>query len=131
LAGYDSFGQNAGGTPVPGPKPNILFILVDELRYPAVFPDGIPTPDRFLARFMPNIYKRLWTQGVKFGNYHTAVKACTPSRSVMITGLYSGVGRMRDKNPLIGLSVADPIETATLPARLLVRSFQDCPGAAL
>ncbi|MBV8867271.1 MAG: sulfatase-like hydrolase/transferase [Acidobacteriaceae bacterium] len=88
LAGYDSRGQNTAETPVPGPKPNIMFILVDELRFPTVFPDGIQTPGEFLARFMPNVHK-LWRRGVKFGNYHTAANACTPARGVIITGLYS------------------------------------------
>ena len=38
---------------------------------------------------MPNVYLNLWQNGVKFGNYHTAANACTPSRGVLITGLYS------------------------------------------
>ncbi|MBV9502277.1 MAG: sulfatase-like hydrolase/transferase [Acidobacteriaceae bacterium] len=75
-------------TPVPGDKPNILFILVDELRYPTVFPDDIKTPQQFLERFMPHVHS-LWRRGVKFGEYHNAANACTPSRGVMITGLYS------------------------------------------
>src|SRR6185312_1992690 len=73
---------------VPGPQPNILFILVDELRYPTVFPGEIKTPGAFLKKYMPNVHK-LWKKGVKFGNYHTAANACTPSRGVLITGLYS------------------------------------------
>lgn len=76
------------GTPVPGDKPNILFILVDELRYPTVFPDHIKTPGEFLAKYMPHVHS-LWRRGVKFGEYHNAANACTPSRGVMITGLYS------------------------------------------
>ena len=71
-----------------GSKPNILFILVDELRYPTVFPAGIRDADGFLKRFMPNLYS-LWKQGVKFGNHHTAANACTPARGVLISGLYS------------------------------------------
>lgn len=71
-----------------GDKPNILLILVDELRYPTVFPDGIKTPQQFLDRFMPHVHS-LWRRGVKFGEYHNAANACTPSRGVMITGLYS------------------------------------------
>ena len=74
--------------PVPGDKPNILLILVDELRYPTVFPDDIKTPQQFLDRFMPHVHS-LWRRGVKFGEYHNAANACTPSRGVMITGLYS------------------------------------------
>ena len=74
--------------PVGGDKPNILFILVDELRYPTVLPDHIKSPDKFLQRYMPNVHS-LWKRGVKFGEYHNAANACTPSRGVMITGLYS------------------------------------------
>jgi arylsulfatase A-like enzyme len=71
------------------PKPpNILFILVDEMRFPKVFPAGITTPDQFLQTFMPNTYK-LWLNGVKFANHHTAASACTPARGVLISGLYS------------------------------------------
>ena len=89
MAGYETMAQkNSGPEAVPGPAPNILFIMVDELRYPTVFPDGISGPGEFLARFMPNVHK-LWKKGVKFGNYHTAANACTPSRGVMISGLYS------------------------------------------
>ncbi len=73
---------------VGGSQPNILFILVDELRYPTVFPQGVSDAGQFLAKFMPNLYQ-LWQKGVKFGNYHTASNACTPARGALITGLYS------------------------------------------
>ncbi|MBV8526567.1 MAG: sulfatase-like hydrolase/transferase, partial [Acetobacteraceae bacterium] len=83
-----SFAQDAGSDPVPGPRPNILFILVDELRFPSVFPAGVTGPEDFLARFMPNVHS-LWARGVKFGRHYTAANACTPARGVLITGLYS------------------------------------------
>jgi arylsulfatase A-like enzyme len=73
---------------VPGPPPNILFILVDELRFPSVFPAGVNNVGEFLRRFMPNVHS-LWKRGVKFGRHYTAASACTPSRGVLITGLYS------------------------------------------
>jgi arylsulfatase A-like enzyme len=78
----------AADEPVGGPQPNILFFLVDELRFPTVFPEGISSPGDFLKAHMPNLY-RLWQAGVKFGNYHTAANACTPARGTLITGLYS------------------------------------------
>ncbi|MEA2743719.1 MAG: hypothetical protein QOG25_2090, partial [Acetobacteraceae bacterium] len=71
-----------------GRPPNILFVLVDELRFPSVFPAGVDNVDGFLARFMPNLFS-LWQQGVKFGRHYTAASACTPARGVLITGLYS------------------------------------------
>jgi arylsulfatase A-like enzyme len=86
---------------VGGSKPNILFILVDELRYPSVFPKGVKNVAGFFKAFMPNVYS-LWKKGVKFGNYHTAANACTPSRGVIISGLYS------QQNWLITTIVAPP-----------------------
>src|SRR3954454_11107582 len=68
-------------------RPNILVLLVDELRFPSVFPDGIKTPAAFLAKFMPNLYE-LWRHGVKFTNHHTAGNACSPARATIATGLY-------------------------------------------
>ncbi len=91
------------GKKVSGDKPNILFILVDELRYPTVFPDHIKTPGEFLAKYMPNLHS-LWKRGVKFGEYHNAANACTPSRGVMITGLYS------QQNWLMTTITSSPLE---------------------
>ena len=79
----------AQNTVEPGPKPNILFILVDELRWPSVFPLGVKDADGFFKKFMPNLYRKIWKKGVKFGNYHTAANACTPARGTIISGLYS------------------------------------------
>ncbi|WP_263367271.1 sulfatase-like hydrolase/transferase [Edaphobacter bradus] len=79
----------AKNTTEPGPQPNILFILVDELRWPTVFPMGVNDAENYFKRFMPNLYKHIWKKGVKFSNYYTAACACTPSRGTIITGLYS------------------------------------------
>jgi arylsulfatase A-like enzyme len=73
----------------PGTKPNVIFILVDELRWPSVFPVGINNAEQYFKAFMPNLYKYIWKGGVKFSNYHTAACACTPARGTILTGLYS------------------------------------------
>jgi hypothetical protein len=77
------YGASAGGissNAVPGARPNILFILVDELRYPR----SIRTKSRPLESswrsFMPNLYKRIWQVGVKFGNHNTAANPGRPQR---------------------------------------------------
>ena len=81
---------NPSGNPYPnGRPPNIVFIMVDELRYPVHFPEGVDDADGYLARFMPNLHRHLWTDGVKFANYRVAAGACTPSRGVLLTGMYS------------------------------------------
>jgi arylsulfatase A-like enzyme len=72
-----------------GAQPNILFIVVDELRYPSVFPQGISDASSFLRQFMPNTYKLVWQNGVKFAGHYTAASACTPARGTLITGLYA------------------------------------------
>lgn len=89
LAGAPRSGAAAGADSAGRRSPNILFILVDQLRFPTVFPAGVRNADQFFARFMPNLHKRLWTQGVKFDKHFTAASACTPARGVLISGLYS------------------------------------------
>ncbi|GJG85047.1 sulfatase family protein [Gemmatimonadetes bacterium T265] len=80
-------GVRADGA-VPGARPNILVIKVDQLRFPRVFPAGINNADEFLQHVMPNLHQ-LWRSGVKFTNHYAAASACTPSRGTIITGLYS------------------------------------------
>ena len=77
-----------GGSSSSTNKPNILFIMVDEMRYPQVFPTGVANASEYIKKFMPNLY-RLWDGGVKFANHNTAATACSPSRGVLVTGLYS------------------------------------------
>ena len=66
-----------------GNKPNILVIVVDQMRAPQWFPD----PHK-LNVLLPNI-GRLRTSSVSFESHYTASNMCTPSRAVMTTGLYS------------------------------------------
>ena len=68
-------------------QPNIVFIVVDELRLPTVYPAGISTRDEFLAAFMPNLYE-LWSHGVKFEGHYTSGTACSPGRAAFVSGLY-------------------------------------------
>jgi arylsulfatase A-like enzyme len=85
---FDQMASGAGlGASAAGKPPNIVVLLVDELRFPTVFPDGIKTPEQFLRKFMPNLY-HLWRHGVKFTNHHTAGNACSPARATIATGLY-------------------------------------------
>jgi len=69
-------------------QPNIIFIHVDEMRFPMHLPANASTPDAFLAEYMPNLYS-LWTKGVKFKRYFTAAADCTPGRGTFVTGLYA------------------------------------------
>jgi arylsulfatase A-like enzyme len=64
-------------------KPNIVFILADDLGYGDIGPYG----QRQILT--PNL-DRLATQGVKFTNAYAGAAVCAPSRSVLMTGLHSG-----------------------------------------
>jgi arylsulfatase A-like enzyme len=73
-------------TAVPSPPrraPNILVVLVDQLRAPQWFQN-----DARAAGLMPNL-ARLRRGGVYFASHYTAANDCTPSRGVLVTGLYS------------------------------------------
>lgn len=66
-------------------QPNILMIMVDQLRVPKWFPPGAAAA---VAAVTPTITS-LQTSACVFPNYFPAATACTPSRATLQTGLYS------------------------------------------
>ena len=64
-------------------RPNILVIVVDQLRFPQWF-----GPAGLAATLPPNI-ARLRERGVSFARHYTASNDCSPSRAAMLTGLYT------------------------------------------
>ncbi|MGD0386078.1 MAG: sulfatase-like hydrolase/transferase [Solirubrobacteraceae bacterium] len=72
----------------PGPyrrsrQPNILVIMVDQLRTPRWF-----GPGSHGAALPPNI-AALANSGVSFARHYTASNDCTPARATMLTGLHT------------------------------------------
>jgi arylsulfatase A-like enzyme len=72
----------------PGPyrrtrQPNILVIMVDQLRTPRWFGPGGDA-----AALPPNI-ARLARSGVSFARHYTASNDCTPARAAMLNGLHT------------------------------------------
>jgi arylsulfatase A-like enzyme len=63
--------------------PNILVVMVDQLRTPQWF---TATPQAQAA--MPNL-ARLRQGAVSFGYHYTASNDCTPSRAALLTGLHT------------------------------------------
>ena len=63
--------------------PNILVILVDQLRTPVWMPQGVAP-----ATVMPNL-AALRSGAVNFERHYTASNDCSPSRGTLVTGLYS------------------------------------------
>lgn len=64
----------------PATRPNIVFILLDDVRYD----DLVDHP--FVD--LPNL-KRLATEGASFRRFFTSAPLCSPSRAVFMTGQYS------------------------------------------
>jgi arylsulfatase A-like enzyme len=64
-------------------RPNILVIVVDQLRFPQWFspnPAGVGLP--------PNL-QRLSQGAVSFARHYTASNDCSPARAALLTGLYT------------------------------------------
>lgn len=82
-------------------KPNILFILADQMRYPPVSPNDPLDPLYQILRFQKgdltdNPYADLFpgfrllrNHGVSLQNHTCSSIACVPSRSTIMTGQYS------------------------------------------
>jgi len=75
-------------------KPNIILITVDQMRFPMNFPKdiGIDSPEKFISKYMPNLFNYLWNPGVKFSNYYTTASDCTsrnyPHRALRLSDLF-------------------------------------------
>jgi len=70
-------------------RPNVLFILCDDLRWNALSCAGHP------AIKTPNI-DRLAKEGVRFANTFCTTSLCSPSRASILTGLYAHRHGVRD-----------------------------------
>jgi arylsulfatase A-like enzyme len=63
--------------------PNILVIIVDQMRYPRWF-----APPGSSDGWAPNI-ARIRNGGVSFGRHYTASNDCSPARAALVSGLYT------------------------------------------
>jgi arylsulfatase A-like enzyme len=67
----------------PGRKPNIVFILIDDMGYGDLGCYG----GRFAPT--PNLDK-LAQQGMRFKQFYVAAPICSPSRVAFVTGMFPG-----------------------------------------
>jgi arylsulfatase A-like enzyme len=74
-------------------RPNILFILADDLGYGDLSCYGRPD-------YQTPHLDRLATQGVRFVNAYSASPVCTPTRCAFITGRYPARTRVGLEEPL-------------------------------
>ena len=88
-AGSDPGGKTGGGRPSARDSKqalNILFLFTDQERYTAKWPAGLSLP----------AHERLQRRGVTFTQHYTSAIMCTPSRSVLMTGLQTADSKMFD-----------------------------------
>ena len=64
-------------------RPNVLVIMVDQLRFPQWFGASA------IGTSLPPNIRRLREGAVSFGRHYTVSNDCSPSRSAMLTGLYT------------------------------------------
>ncbi|SEM86389.1 Arylsulfatase A [bacterium A37T11] len=86
-----------------GQRPNIVFILADDLGYGDIAPYGqqlIQTPN----------LTRLANEGMKYTQFYAGTSVCAPSRSSLMTGLHTG------HTPIRGNKEVDPEGQWPIPA---------------
>lgn len=72
----------ACAAPEPAPPPNILLVVVDDLRWDDFGAAGHPFSET------PSI-DRLAREGLRFTNFFAATPLCSPSRATILTGQYA------------------------------------------
>jgi len=91
-------GLGAAASPVTAAdsRPNIVFVIADDLRHDAL---GV-TGSKFAKT--PHL-DRLAAEGARFTNFFCATPLCSPSRASFLTGLYAHTHRVIN-NDKIGLT---------------------------
>lgn len=103
----------SAGSPIHAAKPNIVFILADDLGYGDV---QCLNPERGKIR-TPNL-DRLASQGMTFTDAHSGSSVCTPTRYGLLTGRYAW--RTRLQSGVLDGGNDDPL---IAEERLTVASF--------
>ena len=80
------------GTLVAAPKPNIIYILADDLGYGDLGCYGQKTLKT------PNL-DSMAREGMRFTRHYAGSTVCAPSRCVLMTGLHTGHARIRGNGP--------------------------------
>jgi arylsulfatase A-like enzyme len=100
LAGTASGAQPTNSASGTERKPNILFILADDLGYGDLGCYGqtkIKTPN----------LDKLAADGIRFTDCYAGSTVCAPSRAALMTGLHSGHNRIRGNAPNLALAPQD------------------------
>jgi arylsulfatase A len=93
-------------------KPNIVYILADDLGYAELGCYG-QTKIR-----TPNL-DRLAAEGVRFTQHYSGSPVCAPARCVLMTGLHTGHSYVRGNKEMGGWGADEPEGQLPLPAETL------------
>ncbi len=90
-------------------KPNIIYILADDLGYAEL---GCYGQQRIET---PNL-DRLAAQGMRFTQHYSGSPVCAPSRCTLLTGKHTGHAYVRDNHEMGGWGPDEPEGQLPLPA---------------
>src|SRR5262245_47351906 len=116
--------QMLAGLALAAPKPNIVFILADDLGYGDLSCYG---QKRFST---PNI-DRLAAEGMKFTAHYAGNNVCAPSRCVLMSGKHPGHAYVRDNRGGLGPEGEgqEPVPAGELKLPLLLKQLGYATGA--
>ncbi len=95
-------------------RPNIVFILADDLGYGDL---GCYGQNKIRT---PNI-DRLAAEGMRFTQHYAGSNVCAPSRCVLMTGLHPGHAYIRENRDVKGYKGQEPVPPDTLQFPLTVK----------
>jgi arylsulfatase A-like enzyme len=88
-----AFPESTSSAAEPGRRPNVIFLLADDLGYGDL---GCYGQQKIRT---PNI-DRLAAEGMRFTQFYAGAAVCAPSRCVLLTGLHTGHAHIRDNGEL-------------------------------
>ncbi len=116
LLGLSCFFGHTGMSCLAAERPNIIFILSDDLGYGELGCYGqkrIRTPD----------LDRMASEGIRFTDCYAGSTVCAPSRCTLMTGCHTGHARIRGNDPLPlrpeDLTVAEILKSAGYSTALI------------
>jgi arylsulfatase A-like enzyme len=104
---------SSAGEPAP-PRPNIVFLLADDLGYGDLGCYG-QTKIR-----TPNL-DRLAAEGMRFTQHYAGSNVCAPSRCVLMTGLHPGHAYIRGNREIKGREGQEPVPPGALQFPLTLK----------
>jgi arylsulfatase len=102
-------------------KPNIIFILADDLGYGEL---GCYGQKKILT---PRL-DRMAAEGIRFTNAYSGNAVCAPSRCCLMTGLHPGHAWVRD-NRTFGVEGQTPLPASTITVAKLLQAAGYATGA--